>query len=190
MTIPSQADLYAEVDRRFKNEHPEAPDRLDPNDANQQAFVHRWLEWRDYVLNEWTDQVFFEYFPHAGKLDPANPADADLIEYWKDIQHQINSGESGRWNWTAAPTPPLDVATIEPDPHLRGFVIGFNQPLNVSQAEEFLWPGAGTHGLPVGVMIERRSDTHMFVHPTIDSLRLLRDDIARVMSESGVMTAE
>lgn len=190
MSIPSQAELYAEVDRQFKAEHPEAPDRLDPNDANQQAWVHRWLELRDHLLNEWTDHVFFEHFPHAGRLDPANPADADLIEYWKDIHHQISSGETGRWNWSAAPAPPLDVVTIEPDLHHHGFVLGFNQPLNLLQAEDFLWPGAANNGLPVGVTMEIRSDTHVFVHPTIDSLRMVRDDIARVMSDSSVMTGE
>ncbi len=70
MTIPTQAQLYEEVDRRFAAEYPNAPTRLDPDDPDQAPYVMEWLRIRDEVLIEWTDYVFAEFFPHAGRLDP------------------------------------------------------------------------------------------------------------------------
>ena len=105
MAIPTKAQLFEEVDRRFAADHPDAPQRLDPDDPNQQQWVQDWVQIREQILNEWTDYVFFEFFPDGHTLDPSNPDDAVLIEYWKDIQHQINTGEAGRWPWNSDPAP-------------------------------------------------------------------------------------
>jgi hypothetical protein len=189
MAIPTQAQLYEEVDRRFAAEHPDAPQRLDPDDPNQQQWVQQWLEIRDQTLNEWTDYVFYEYFPDAHRLDPANPEDADLIAYWKDIQHQINTGEPGRWPWDSDPPPmPLSVTFVEADPVRRGFILTFSRALvDLTEAERYLF---GQDHPPVGVTIELLGATTVHLEPTIDSLQTMPDDVARRISEAGILTAE
>ncbi len=189
MAIPTQAQLYEEVDRRFAADHPDAPQRLDPDDPNQQQWVQEWLQIRDQTLNEWTDYVFYEYFPHAQRLDPSNSADADLIAYWKDIQHQINTGEAGRWPWDSDPPPmPLSVTFVEADPVRRGFILTFSRSLaDLTEAERYLF---GQDHPPVGVTIELLSATTVHLQPTIDSLQTMPEDVARRISEAGILTAE
>lgn len=189
MTIPTQAQLYEEVDRRFAAQHPDAPQRLDPDDPNQQQWVQEWLQIRDQTLNEWTDYVFYEFFPDAHKLDPSNPADADLIEYWKDIEHQICTTETGRWSWDSAPPPmPLSVISVEADPVRRGFILRFSRPLvDLTEAENYLF---GQEHPPVGVTIELLDSSSVHLQPTIDSLRLMPEDVSRRISEAGILTAD
>lgn len=188
MTIPTQAQLYEEVDRRFAAAHPDAPQRLDPDDPNQQQWVQQWLHLRDQTLNEWTDHVFYEHFPHAQKLDPANPGDADLIAYWKDIQHQICTAEAGRWNWDSAQPAPLSVVTVEADPSGRGFILHFSRALtDLVEAEKYLF---GQDYPPVGVTIGVRDSTSVHLQPTIDSLRMMPEDVSRRISEAGILTGD
>ena len=96
MTVPTTADLNAEVDRQFHEEHPEAPAQLDSNDPSEADLVAAWVAIRDSVVNDWTDKVFYEFFPAAGKLDPNSPADQQLIDYWLDIRNQIRDGATPR----------------------------------------------------------------------------------------------
>lgn len=103
MALPTQAQLYEEVDRQFFAAHPDAPPRLDPDDAGQASLVRDWLERRDTILNEWVDEIFAGFFPHAGKLDPDDPGDSTLIEYWLDIRDAIRDGTPSRYNWDQPP---------------------------------------------------------------------------------------
>lgn len=189
MTIPTQAQLFEEVDRRFAADHPDAPQRLDADDPNQQHWVHEWGQIREQTLNEWTDYVFFEFFPDGHQLDPSNPEDAVLIEYWKDIQHQINTGEAGRWPWdSAAPAEPLSVTFVEADPVRRGFILTFSRALvDLTEAESYLF---GQEHPPLGVTIELLTATTVHLEPTIDSLQTMPEDVARRISEAGILTSD
>jgi hypothetical protein len=191
MSIPTQAQLYEEVDRRFAAAHPGAPARLDPDDPNQATWVAQWLEIRDEVLIEWTDYVFAQYFPNAGKLDPSNSEHATLIEYWKDIRHQICDNEGGQWSWDGDPQPaadPLRVLAVERDHTNGGFVLVFSHPTTVDQAGDFLWPGRTA--LPVDVTVERRGDMAVHVRLTIESLQTMREEVAREITEAGILTSD
>jgi hypothetical protein len=190
MAIPTQAQLYEEVDRRFAAEHPDAPTRLDPDDPNQQQWVHQWLHIRDETANEWTNHVFFENFPYAGKLDPGNPADADMINYWNDIHHQMTTGEQGHFNWDGPPPlQPLVITSVENHPTGAGFIIRFNRTLqDLTEAEQFLFhqdhpPVGGTLGFEDGASVH--------LELTLDALRSLPDEnLARMLSELSVMRSE
>ena len=188
MTIPTQTQLYEEVDRRFAADHPDAPQRLDPDDPNQHQWVQEWLQIRDQTLNEWTDYVFYEFFPYAQRLDPSNPGDTDLIEYWKDIQHQISTGESGRWPWDSAPPAPLSVTSVEADPVRRGFILHFSRALvDLTEGESYLF---GQEHPPVGVTVELLDASSVHLEPTIDSLRTMPEDVARRITEAGILTSD
>lgn len=191
MSIPTQAQLYAEVDRQFAIAQPDAPTRLDPENRSHEAWVAEWLAIRDAVLNEWTDFVFAEHFPHAGTLDPSNPEHSTLIEYWRDIQHQICNGEGGKYNWDnpqTPPPPPLSVLSVVRDDDQGGFVLVFSNPVAVDEAGDFLWPGR--NALPVGVTVERRSDNAVHVRVTIESLQTMRDEVAKQIIDEGLLTAD
>src|SRR5580765_5752849 len=136
MALPTRDQLNAEVDRRFFEQYPDAPARLDPNDASQTAWVNAWLTIRDDVLNAWTNTVFFSFFPAAGQLDPNNPGDATLIEYWTDIRDQIRDGVPGRYSWTGDPAASqqgAQLVSVERD-HAGGWVVTFDRPVSVDQA--------------------------------------------------------
>jgi hypothetical protein len=102
VSVPSQAQLYDEVDRLYHERHPDAPYKLDRDDPEHRPWVERWLEIRDDVVNEWTNQVFFTWFPSAGKLDPNDPADGEMIRCWLDIRDQIRDDAS----------PQIDIAAV------------------------------------------------------------------------------
>jgi hypothetical protein len=102
MALPTRDQLHDEVDRVFRELFPTAPERLDPDDPNQSDLVAAWLEQRDITVNEWTNAVFFEFFPDAGKLDPDNPGDAELIEYWLDIRDQIRDDAPPKYDWSGS----------------------------------------------------------------------------------------
>ena len=182
MAIPTQAQLYEEVDRRFAIEQPDAPRRLDPDDPNQAAWVARWLELRDEVLNDWTNFVFNEYFPDRGTLDASDP-DA---EYWRDIQHQIGTGESGRWSWDQPPVPPLRVLSVVRDNPGGGYVLVFSDTVSADTAGSYLWP----NGVPAGATIEVRGSMAIHLLLDIEALRTMRDDVAAEISEEGILRAD
>jgi hypothetical protein len=192
MAIPTQAQLFEEVDRRFAAAHPDAPQRLDPNDPNQQQWVQEWGEIRMQTLNEWTDYVFFEHFPNAGQLDPSNSADADLIEYWKDIQHQINTGEQGRFNWNGeqqAQPEPLRVIGVEQHSSGNGFVLRFNRPLR--DLEEAMHVVFNADHPPVGAGLGLENDPATArLELTLAALQALPPDLANWISQVGVLTAD
>jgi hypothetical protein len=52
MTLPTRDQLNAEVDRLFFIDHPDAPQRLDPDDPSQAGLVQAWIEIRDRILND------------------------------------------------------------------------------------------------------------------------------------------
>lgn len=119
MTLPTTEELNAEVDRQFHDSFPSAPEKLDPDDPAQDSFVQEWLGIRDRVLNDWTDGIFYDFFPEitrGTRLDPGNSAHAQYIDYWNDIYHQLKNGSGGQFDWSGAPptastAPPADDGT-------------------------------------------------------------------------------
>jgi hypothetical protein len=111
MSIPTQRELFDEVDRRFHEQNPGSPERLDPDDPDHGPLVAVWLELRDEVLNAWTNEAFFEYFPEAGKLDPQDPNDSMLIEYWLDIRDRIRDDAAPKYDLYAGAVPPAPVSS-------------------------------------------------------------------------------
>ncbi len=103
MALPSREFLISEVDREFALQHPEAPRRLNPNDAGQAHLVEAWNAMYTEFLNRMVDSHFFRFYPDAPRhLDPGDPAQAQYIEYWNDIRNGIVHGAS-QWNWDSPP---------------------------------------------------------------------------------------
>lgn len=48
----------------------------------------------------------------------------------------------------------------------------------------------GRNALPVGVTVERRSDSAVHVRVTIESLQTMREEVATQIIEEGLLTAD
>jgi hypothetical protein len=103
--LPAPDELNQMVDMEFREQHPTAPERLDPNSAADAPLVAAWGAIRHRKATEWTDDIFASYFPDAGKLDPGDQRDVTLIDFWNDIFHQLVNGPPGKYDWSSfAPT--------------------------------------------------------------------------------------
>ena len=49
------------------------------------------------------NQIFWGFFPAAGALDPNDPGDSLMIEYWIDIRDSIRDGTAPKYNWDQLP---------------------------------------------------------------------------------------
>jgi hypothetical protein len=118
VTLPTRDQLNLEVDRRFREFFPGAPQRLDPDDPDQADLVKSWVGIRDGILDDWTDETLYTFFPgiRGQKLNPNDAGDGQLIEYWKDIHDQIRDGAPGQFNWDGAPADSSASATTSTSP--------------------------------------------------------------------------
>jgi hypothetical protein len=195
MSVPTRAELNAEVDRQFHEQHPEAPTQLDPNDSSQASLVEAWIALRDAVVNEWTDKVFYEHFPAAGKLDPNNPADQQLVEYWLDIRDQIRDDTTPRWNWASADAPRGNGGAQAAATRLlsvaaetgNAYLLTFDGTIDGDAVGRWLWP----NGVPSGVQLTARSATEFLLSGlTSDAFQSMNSQVAGMIAEAGVITAE
>src|SRR5205823_588831 len=78
MSLPTRDELNQFVDDEFREQHPAAPERLDPNDPSHAQYIAAWAAIRDKKVTDWTDDVFASFFPDAGRLDQNDPRDSAL----------------------------------------------------------------------------------------------------------------
>lgn len=188
VTVPTRKELNTEVDRQFFEQHPEAPAKIDPNDASQAGLVEAWLAIRDTVVNEWTNKVFFEHFPAAGKLDPNDPADKLLIAYWLDIRNQIRDDAKPRWDWSSVDAPRGAAANLlSVTAESGGYLLTFDGAIDRDAVRLLLWPG----GVPSGVTLTEKSATTFHLSGlTWDSYQSMNPAVAGMIAEAGIITAE
>jgi hypothetical protein len=194
MSVPTRTELNAEVDRQFHQQHPEAPEQLDNNDPSQASLVQAWLAIRDAVVNEWTDKVFFEFFPAAGKLDPNDPGDQQLIEYWLDIRNQIRDDATPRYDWSnpdalqqAAAAAPAATKLQSVTAESGGYLLTFDGEIDREAVGRWLWPA----GVPSGVELAARSATTFHLSGlSSESYQSMNSDVAGMIAQAGVITAE
>lgn len=188
MALPTRDELNAEVDRRFAEQFPDAPARLDDADPAHATWIEAWTGIRDEILNGWVDEVFARWFPDAGRLDPENPEHAQLIDYWTDIRDQIRDGVSGRWDWSGdsgGDQETLRAVSVDRDP-AGGWQVGFNRPVTVEEAETFLWSG----GRPDGVVLEPDSGDRVRMRGlSIEAVQRMNPDVADQIDPT-VITAD
>jgi hypothetical protein len=190
MTLPTRDELYAETDKRYWSHYPDAPQQIDPNDSSQDQWEQKWLALRDEVLYEWTDKVFYEYFPTAGRLDPSNAADELLIKYWNDIRYQICNGVSNEWNWDSPPdaqtAPAITLEYVIRDERGGGFIATFSAELDEERAKNILWP----NGMPSSASVEKTASITFRVRLDIDAYSQMPHEIGVKFGEAGIMRAE
>ena len=184
MALPTRDELNDEVDRRFHDSYADAPGRLDPDDPDHASWIDAWIEIRDALLTDWTDEAFARFFPDAGRLDPHDPGDAQLIDYWKDIRDQIRDGGPGRYSWDGQ-AGDLRVTSVDHDPS-GGWVVTFDRTVSVEEAERFLWP----NGVPAEVAITADSADRIHLRGlSIDAVQSMVREVADQITP-GVITAD
>jgi hypothetical protein len=190
MTLPTREQLYEETDRRYYERYPDGPRVIDPDDSTHDDYERAWLEIRDQLLNEWTDSVFYEFFPDAGRLDPGDPNDGQLIEYWNDIKIQICPGQQGNWSWNSPAEAPaqaaIEVVRVEKDNYQGGFLVDFSGEVDQDSAGRILWP----NGVPSSASIEILSQYQARVRLDLEALQAMPHELATKFSEAGILTAD
>ncbi len=151
-TIPTQAQLHEEVDRVFRDQYPDAPERLDPDDPDQADLVRAWLEIRDEIVNRWTDEVYYEAYPDGpAPIDPQDPSHSPYVEYWLDIRDQIRDDALAKYDHTAPASPPVNLINVTSDPSdLGAILLNFDGAVNPDDIGAWLWPD----GIPDGAKVE------------------------------------
>lgn len=91
MSTPhDRATLYAAVDQRYSDAHPEAPRRIDPADIGDQPWIDVWNSVLHEVISEATDYWFFIEYPLAPeRLDPNDSMHRGYIAEWIRIRDEI-----------------------------------------------------------------------------------------------------
>lgn len=187
MALPTRDELNDEVDRRFHERFTDAPARLDPDDPGHATWIDEWVAIRDAILTDWTDEAFAGFFPDAGRLDPDDSGDTQLIDYWKDIRDQIRDGRPGRYSWDgdAPAAAAARVSSVDHDP-AGGWVVTFDRPVSVEQAERFLWPD----GVPDDVRVAADSPEQIHLRGLgIEAVQSMTPEVSRQIT-SSVLSAD
>jgi hypothetical protein len=94
MGVPSREELYAEVDRLFRAEFPDAPAQLSRSRPDHEWYRDAWIAMRDTVLNSVIDEIFFDGAPGAPyPLDPDNRDHQTYIDEWREIRRKVMNNE-------------------------------------------------------------------------------------------------
>lgn len=89
---PTREELYAQVDSVFREQHPEAPQRLHRTKPEHAELRADWIFIRDTLLNGEVNRIYWETYPDAPhKIDPANPAHREFQDGWLEIRDRILS---------------------------------------------------------------------------------------------------
>jgi hypothetical protein len=182
MSFPTLAELYEEVDREFFEANPGAPARLDPNDSSQSSLVEDWNKRFDDKVNRWTDAVFKANYPF--KATPLDPSDEAYVKVWLEMRDRIR--EEGPAVFHAAPAPGtrlLSVRQIE----WAGYALTFDGPVELDAVSQTLWP----NGAPSGPELTAAGPSEYHLKGvTWEALEAMPHEIASMISEAGVLTAE
>jgi hypothetical protein len=90
VNVPTKDELYTRVDQEFHQEHPEAPGQLSASDPAHADWRRKWLEIRDFRLNEECNRIYWAENPDAPiEIDPNNPDHARFQRSWLEIRDQI-----------------------------------------------------------------------------------------------------
>jgi hypothetical protein len=90
----TKEELYAEVDRLFREENPDAPEALSADAPEQAGWRQEWLTWRDVVLSREADRIYWETYPQAPvTIDPGDPAQRQWVDAWNEIYGNVKSFE-------------------------------------------------------------------------------------------------
>jgi hypothetical protein len=92
MGIPTRDELFAEVDRTFRDWYPDAPRKLSRSGSHDAAYREAWLRIRDQTLESEVNRIYWERFPDGPmQIDPENPDHNHYVNGWLEIRDAIMS---------------------------------------------------------------------------------------------------
>lgn len=189
-TIPTQAQLHEEVDRVFRDQYPDAPERLDPDDPDQADLVRAWLEIRDEIVNRWTDDVYHEAYPDGpSPIDPQDQSQSPYVDYWLDIRDQIRDDAPAKYDHTApANAAPVSLLNVTSDPSdLGAILLNFDGAVNPDAIGPWLWPD----GIPDGVTVEAAGSATVRLRGLTNRAWMDMDrDVMELIRQEGLVPME
>lgn len=101
--VPSKEELYALVDERFREAHPDAPERLDAEGDEHAELRDDWGRIHAGLVNELANRIYWDAFPDAPVvIDPHQPGHRRYADAWNDIHAQLLANR---------PVPPIAAGT-------------------------------------------------------------------------------
>jgi hypothetical protein len=74
VNVPSKDELYTRIDQEFHEQYPDAPGQLSASDPAHSGWREKWIEIRDFRLNDECSRVYWAENPDAPtEIDPSNP---------------------------------------------------------------------------------------------------------------------
>jgi hypothetical protein len=88
--VPTKDELYTRVDQEFKMMYPEAPGQLSASNPAHADWRQKWIEHRDFRLNEECNRVYWAENPDAPvEINPNDPAHDKFQRSWLEIRDKI-----------------------------------------------------------------------------------------------------
>jgi hypothetical protein len=92
VNVPSRDELYTRIDQEFHQQYPDAPGQLSASDPAHADWRKKWIEIRDFRLNDECNRVYWAENPDAPtEIDPKNPDHERYQKSWLEIRDQIMS---------------------------------------------------------------------------------------------------
>ena len=92
VNVPTKDELYTRVDQEFHQQYPDAPGQLSASDPAHADWRKKWIEIRDFRLNDECNRVYWAENPDAPtEIDPNNPDHSRFEKSWLDIRERIMS---------------------------------------------------------------------------------------------------
>jgi hypothetical protein len=90
VNVPTKDELYTRVDQEFHTQYPEAPGQLSASDPSHADWRQKWIDIRDFRLNEECNRVYWAQNPDAPiEIEPNNPDHDRFQKSWIDIRDKI-----------------------------------------------------------------------------------------------------
>jgi len=90
VNVPTKDELYTRVDQEFHQQYPDAPGQLSASDPAHADWRKKWIEIRDYRLNDECNRVYWAENPDAPtEIDPNNPDHNRFEKSWLEIRERI-----------------------------------------------------------------------------------------------------
>lgn len=90
VNVPSKDELYTRVDQEFHEQYPDAPGQLSASNPAHADWRQKWIEIRDFRLNDECNRVYWAENPDAPtEIDPNNPDHNRYEKAWIEIRDRI-----------------------------------------------------------------------------------------------------
>jgi hypothetical protein len=90
VNVPTKDELYTRIDQEFHQTYPDAPGQLSASNPAHADWRRKWIELRDFRLNDECNRIYWAEHPNAPvEIEPNNPEHDRYQQSWLDIRSRI-----------------------------------------------------------------------------------------------------